>query len=533
MRKFTDLYTALDETNKTNQKIAALVEYFKAAPPEDAAWAVYFLSGGRPKRLINVRKLVGWAIEMADVPEWLFGESYEAVGDLGETIALLLPENTEGSTLPLHRWVEDRLLKLYDMNEEQQHAAMIEWWGELDSRQRLVLNKLITGAFRIGVSQRLMTRALSQVSGIDAGVVAHRLMGAWEPTAQFFKHLIASETHDADISRPYPFFLAYPVDSDLATLGDIADWQIEWKWDGIRSQLVRREGQSFLWSRGEDLITDRFPEVTEASASLPDGTVLDGELLPWKNDTVMPFAQLQRRIGRKDLGKRILSDVPVIFLAYDVIEGEGVDIREWPLSKRRELLARIIGEAGQTSLLLSPTVEAKSWEWMAELHAESRARNVEGFMIKRKDSPYRVGRQRGDWWKWKIEPYTVDAVLIYAQRGSGRRASLYTDYTFAVWDSGELVPFAKAYSGLTDAEIRQVDQFVRNNTIERFGPVHSVKPQLVFELGFEGIQQSKRHKSGIAVRFPRMLRWRHDLKAEQANTIEMVRALLPEAEEAG
>ena len=527
MRAFTDLYTALDETNKTNEKIAALVRYFSSTPPGDAAWAVYFLSGGRPKRLINVRKLADWAIELTGIPDWLFSESHEAVGDLAETIALLLPDTSKSTNLPLHTWVEDRLLKLYEMSEAEQREALIQWWQELDSQQRLVWNKLITGAFRIGVSQRLITRALSQVSGVEAGIIAHRLMGAWEPTAGFYKTLISTDTQDADISQPYPFFLAYPIEFDLAQLGSIQDWQIEWKWDGIRSQLIRRDGRSFLWSRGEDLITDRFPEVIEASASLPDGTALDGELLPWTDGAVMPFAQLQRRIGRKDLGKRILQDVPVIFLTYDVIEWQGEDIRDWPLTQRRELIEQIVSEAHKPSLLVSPLVSETSWEALAKLREESRARNVEGFMIKRKSSPYRVGRQRGDWWKWKIDPYSVDAVLIYAQRGSGRRASLYTDYTFAIWSDGELVPFAKAYSGLTDAEIRRVDQFVRNNTVERFGPVHSVKPQLVFELGFEGIQRSNRHKSGIAVRFPRILRWRHDKPPEEADTIETVKALLP------
>lgn len=531
MRHFTDLYTALDETNKTNQKIAALVKYFSNVPPEDAAWAVYFLSGGRPKRLINVRKLAEWAIEHAGISEWLFGESYEAVGDLAETIALLLPEATQTTDLPLHTWVEDRLLKLYEMSDDQQKDAMLQWWNEMDSQQRFVWNKLITGAFRIGVSQRLLTRALSTVSNVEAGVIAHRMMGAWEPTPAAFAKLISPDTHDADISQPYPYFLAYPMDFAITELGSIDEWQLEWKWDGIRAQLIRRDGQSFMWSRGEDLITDRFPEVAEASHVLPNGTVLDGELLPWKDGAVMPFAQLQRRIGRKDLGKRILQDVPVAFMAYDVIEWQGKDIREWRLEQRRELLMQIVTEADQDSLLISPIAQAATWDDLTRLRNESRARNVEGFMLKRRTSPYRVGRQRGDWWKWKIDPHSIDAVLIYAQRGSGRRASLYTDYTFAVWDNGELVPFAKAYSGLTDAEIRQVDSFVRNNTIERFGPVRAVKPQLIFELGFEGIQRSKRHKSGIAVRFPRILRWRHDLSTSEADSIQDVQALLPQETE--
>jgi DNA ligase 1 len=339
---------------------------------------------------------------------------------------------------------------------------------------------------------------------------------------------------DADLSRPYPFHLAHQIDFPLEDLGAIADWQAEWKWDGIRAQLIRRAGESFLWSRGEDLVSERFPEITTASFALPDGTVLDGEILPWKDNSVMPFAQLQRRIGRKTIGKKLLEEVPVVLLCYDVLEFAGEDIRSKPMRERRALLEKILAdlpEEAKKTLLLEPIVKAANWNELAEIRAESRNRKVEGFMLKRLDSPYRVGRPRGDWWKWKIDPLTIDAVLIYAQRGTGKRASLYTDYTFAVWNSGgELVPFAKAYSGLTDAEIRRVDRFVRDNTLETFGPVRSVVPKLVFELGFEGIQRSTRHKSGVAVRFPRILRWRDDKKPEDADSLAAIYAML-DAEE--
>jgi DNA ligase-1 len=355
-------------------------------------------------------------------------------------------------------------------------------------------------------------------------------MGNWEPTPDFYRMLISQDTEDADISRPYPFFLAHPVadeDDPSGDLGDLAQWQVEWKWDGIRAQLVCREGQVFLWSRGEELVTDAYPEVAEMAESLPDGTVLDGELLAWKGNEVQPFGQLQQRIGRKRLTKNLLEDVPVTFMAYDVLEFNGEDIREQPLEDRRRLLETLHVE--HVAFRLSPLVDAVSWDELARLRGESRDRKVEGFMLKRRGSPYRVGRKRGDWWKWKIEPYTVDAVMIYAQRGSGKRASLYTDYTFAVWDDdGELVPFAKAYSGLNDAEIRELDNWIRNNYRERFGPVRSVPPHHVMELGFEGIQRSKRHKSGVAVRFPRILRWRKDKPIEEADTLAMIKQLLPD-----
>jgi DNA ligase-1 len=529
MKAFAELYAALDETTKTNEKIAALTRYFSRVPPADAAWAAAFLIGRRPKRLLASRKLAQWAIEESGIPEWLFGECYHAVGDFAETIALLLPPAQSSSDLPLHYWIEERLLPLREADDEARHAALVSAWRDMDERQRFAWNKIITGEFRVGVSQSLVVRAVAAVGGLDAAIVSHRLMGDWQPTAAFWTQLVAPGTHkatrDADVSRPYPFFLAYPLEGPIEELGDIRQWQVEWKWDGIRAQLIRRNGRTFVWSRGEELMTDRFPELEALGAQLPEGVALDGEVLPWKNGAPLAFAQMQRRIGRKVLGPRILSEVPVVMVAYDLLELRGNDIRERPLEFRRAWLEDIAPP--DSALMVSPVVRADTWEDLTARRQEARARKVEGFMLKRLGSPYRVGRRRGDWWKWKIQPYSVDAVLIYAQPGHGRRASLFTDYTFGVWDGAKLVPFAKAYSGLTDDEIRQVDAFVRANTIEKFGPVRAVKPELVFELAFEGIQRSPRHRSGIAVRFPRMARWRTDKKAEDADTIETIRALLP------
>jgi len=528
VKAFADLYATLDETTKTNEKIAAMAGYFRSAPPEDIAWAVHFLIGRRPKRLIPTRDLVAWALEEANIPDWLFGESYQAVGDLAETIALLLPPAQATSSRSLHEWVEERLLPMRDWDDRARRESMVQAWREMSDRQRFVWNKLITGEFRVGVSQNLVVRALAEASGVDAKVLAHRLMGDWQPTADFGAQILAKTTADTDVSRPYPFCLAHPLEGAVEELGPVQEWQIEWKWDGIRSQLIRRQWRTFLWSRGEELITDRFPELAAAGALLPEGTVVDGEVLPWKDGAPLPFTQMQRRIGRKELGPKILSEVPVVLVAFDLLEHKGEDVREQPLEWRRAELERIVATAGSEShLTTSPLVTGASWEELKRTRDEARSRGVEGFMLKRRGSPYRVGRRRGDWWKWKINPYSVDAVLIYAQPGSGRRASLFTDYTFGVWDQSELVPFAKAYSGLTDDEIRQVDAFVRSNTIEKFGPVRRVKPELVFELAFEAIQRSGRHRSGIAVRFPRMARWRTDKKAAEADTIETVRALLP------
>ena len=528
MRRFGLLFSELDATTRTSEKVAAMVRYFADAPAADAAWAVHFLSGNRPKRLIGVRRLAAWAMAEADVPDWLFEECYSAVGDLAETIALLLPAATTMTDEPLHAWIEERLLPLGGADEAVQQREMLRAWRELDGTERFLWNKLITGAFRVGVSRNLVIRAVAGFSGIDEPTIAHRLTGNWEPTAAAFARLVASDTDDADLSRPYPFFLAYALEGDVAALGDVDDWQAEWKWDGIRAQLVRRRGRTFLWTRGEELVTERFPELAEAAALLPDGTVLDGEVLPWRDDAPLPFAQLQRRIGRTKLGPKILADVPVVLIAYDLLEHDGADVRDRPFTWRRDTLVALLEEVrGTDRFRISPVVTAATWAELSAAQSRAREESAEGLMLKRRDAPYGVGRRRGPWWKWKVEPFTVDAVLIYAQPGSGRRASLHTDCTFAVWnDDGELVPFAKAYSGLTDEELRRLDAWIRRNTIEKFGPVRHVKPEHVFELAFEGIQRSTRHKSGIAVRFPRILRWRTDKLPRDADSLETLRGLI-------
>jgi DNA ligase 1 len=538
MREFARLYAELDETTATNRKLDALQNYFRHAAPENAAWAVYFLAGGKPRQAVPSKLLRQYAIEYAGLDEWLFDESYAAVGDMAETIAHILPAPTRHSDVGLAVWMEERIGPLRGADPGTIRAALFDYWDELTWRERFLFVKLIGGGFRVGVSKLLVTRALAAIAAVDAKLIAQRLMG-WtdgrvKPTAAGFLQLIAAQSDDEHKQRggqPYPFFLAHQLNADPATLGDMGHWQVEWKYDGIRAQLVRRGGQNFLWSRGEDLITERFPEL--AALSLPEGTVVDGEVLVWTaGDAPAPFADLQKRIGRKTLSAKLLAELPAVLLAYDLLELDGVDLRALPQHERRALLETLVTGAAQPQLRISPLVAADSWEDLGKLRAESRARGVEGMMLKARDAQYGVGRTKdvGTWWKWKIDPYAVDAVLIYAQAGSGRRASLYTDYTFAVWDGeGEerkLVPFAKAYSGLTDAEIRQVDNAIRKTTVEKFGPVRSVKPTMVFEIGFEGIALSTRHKAGIAVRFPRILRRRDDKTVEEADTLDTLKGLL-------
>ncbi|MEM1449435.1 MAG: ATP-dependent DNA ligase [Planctomycetota bacterium] len=528
MRRFHALFRALDTTRRTSRKEAALVEYFQSAPDEDAAWAAHLLLGRKGRRAVNTRLLREWAAEASGQPLWLVEESYDAVGDLAETIALLVETDREGARgepPTLARFVEKRVIGLAALEEDEKKALVLDTWRLLDEGERFLFHKLISGGFRVGVAKGIVARALATVAGVDKATMLHRLAGRWEPTADAWRALMADDD-GGDPLRPYPFFLAHPVPDELAEIGDAAEYQAEWKWDGIRAQAVRRGDEAVLWSRGEDLVNSGFPEIVEDVARLPRGTVVDGELLAWKDDGPLGFHALQRRIQRKSVGKKLRAEVPVRLVAYDLLEADGEDLRALPTVERRARLEQLVQDASLPHLGIADVVEGTTWDDLAAARATSRERGVEGLMLKRRDAPYGAGRVRGPWWKWKIDPLTIDTVLVYAQRGHGRRASLYTDYTLAVWDDGALVPVAKAYSGLSDAEIRRVDAFVRRHITERFGPVRVVAPELVFEIAFEGIQPSPRHKSGIALRFPRIARWREDKAPADADTLDSVRALM-------
>jgi DNA ligase-1 len=564
MKRFARLFAELDATTATSAKVDALKRYFAAAAPRDAAWAVYFLAGGKPRQVVPIGLLGELACRIAGIDAWLFDACYQAVGDFAETVAHVLPPPARESDLGLAEWVEERLLPLRGLAPEEQTGRVASYWDELDAAGRFLLNKLIGGGFRVGVSKLLVQRALAEGANVDAKLVAQRMMGYTDgrasPSAERYAQLTANaEAGPLDLGQPYPFFLAHQLDiapADFAAkLASPQDWIVEWKYDGIRAQLVRRASQAWIWSRGEELVTERFPEIVAAAKPLPNGTVLDGEVVVWKDGKVASFNLLQQRIGRKTLTKKVLADAPVGFIAYDILELGGVDLRERPQGERRGLLEQLV--ADHSAIHLSPVETRATWEALAELRRESRARGVEGFMLKHRQARYGTGRRKqddlagGTWWKWKIDPLSVDCVLVYAQAGHGRRASVYTDYTFAVWsrtprdaaeaeavvdaiarreppapEAPQLVAFAKAYSGLTDEEFKVVDRVIRQTTLEKFGPVRSVKPSLVFELGFEGINRSTRHKSGIAVRFPRMLRIRDDKSLHEADTMQSLEALL-------
>ncbi|MEJ6402518.1 ATP-dependent DNA ligase [Yoonia sp. 2307UL14-13] len=525
MKDFATLFTRIDESTKTTVKTAALADYFRTADPSDKLWTIALFTGRRPKRTITATRLREWAAEVAGLPDWLFDESYNIVGDLAETIALVLPPAEQDDDQSLTFWI-NKIKTLSTLEEDERKAGILQAWNSLPTTQRFLFTKLLTGGFRIGVSAKLITRALAQATGQPEPELTHKLMGNWTPDTATWESLIEADDPTADLSRPYPFYLAYQLDS-LDDLGEPSDWNAERKWDGIRGQLIIRGGEHHLWSRGEDLMTDRFPELAQLKDYLPDGTVIDGEILAFADEKPLSFNALQKRIGRKTVPKKLLTESPVVLMAYDLLEHDGKDIRETALKERRNHLKTLINEApSESPIRLSSAVDFTTWDDLAKARAQSRDIGAEGLMLKRLDSPYLSGRKRGDWWKWKIDPLTIDAVMIYAQAGHGRRANLFTDYTFAVRAGNDLVPFTKAYSGLTDAEFREITSWVRKNTLQRFGPVRQVPPEHVFEIAFEGIQASPRHKSGVALRFPRMSRWRRDKPVDEANTLEDLKEML-------
>jgi len=527
MQRFTALYDRLDATSGADAKVAALIDYLRAAPPGDAAWAVFLLSGQRLQRIVPPRAVRNWGRAASGLPGWLFDECFETVGDLAETIALLVGgARGEGSSTSLEAWVEERLLGLREVGPETQRARLVGWWRSEPPATVFLLVEMLTGALRVGVSAAMVVRAVAEVASLDRPVVAHRLSGQWRPTAAAFDRLVAVDEGESDPARPYPFYLASPLEGRPADLGPLGAWQAEWKWNGIRGQLVRRAREVFLWSRGEELLTKRFPEIVDAASRLADGTVLDGEVLAWLDGRPLPFGVLQQRIGRKRVSGKTLAEAPVAFMAFDLLEVDGNDVRGRPLSWRRERLDAVLADLDRR-LVSSPVVHAEDWGSLEKARTTARDRGVEGLVLKRLTSIYRVGRRKGDWWKWKVDPYSVDAVLIYAQPGHGGQAKLLTDYTFAVWgDDDRLVPVAKASSGLTHDDIARLDRWIRRHTVDRFGPVRAVEPRWVFELHFEGIRESRRHASGLAVQVPRIARWREDKGVEEADSLVRLQELL-------
>jgi DNA ligase-1 len=525
MKHFAELINALESTNKTNAKIDAIIDYLERAPDDDKVWFIALFTGKRPKRNVNTNYMKEWALEITGLPFWLFQESYSSVGDLGETISLILPPPDEKIERTLSQWMHD-IISLKGMSDDEKKDFVLRSWNGLDYTERLIFNKLLGGSFRIGVSDKTLINALTKFTDQESSTLMHSLMGKWVPDEVSFRELISAENINPDNSKPYPFCLAYPLEKELEDLGTPDEWLIEYKWDGIRGQIIRRNDEVFIWSRGEELITEQFPEIAEVVQQMKGNFVIDGEILAVKDNKVLNFNELQKRLNRKTLTKKMLSEIPIQVFAYDILELENTDLREKPIAARRAMLEELLLNEKPENIQLSQSIDFENWTDLNRIRENSRDINSEGLMLKQKNSFYHSGRKKGDWWKWKINPLTIDAVLIYAQKGSGRRSAYYTDYTFAVKNGDALVTIAKAYSGLTDKEIMEVSRFVNKNAIEKFGPVRTVKAELVFEIAFEGIGFSNRHKSGVALRFPRILRWRKDKTVNEIDDLEEIKKLI-------
>jgi DNA ligase 1 len=526
MQSFVKLFLEIDQTTKTSEKVKYLSDYFSSAiSDEDKLWTVAIFSHRRPPRAINSTQLRKWTSLKAQIPLWLFEDTYHIVGDLAETMSLLTPPPTRVDQISLSDYIKEAIA-LKKLDDEDKKQRLFYLWEGMNVDTRFLFNKILTGGFRIGVSQNLITKALALSTQQDESIVAHRIMGDWSPAKKTWKELLLDENITSDLSKPYPFYLAYALEGEVGDLGDCIDWAAEYKWDGIRGQIIIRSGKVYVWSRGEELVTDKFPEF-ETLGLLPYDVVIDGEIVVRKDQKLGTFNDLQVRIGRKSVSQKLRNETPVSLIAYDLLEFQGKDIRSFTYLERRSKLEIVLQDIDLPELIsLSQSYTDDTWEKVTWRRDQASMLRAEGIMLKRLNSIYQDGRKRGDWWKWKIDPFTVDAVMIYAQRGHGRRANLFTDFTFAIWQDDVLVPFAKAYSGLTDEEFRSISEFVKNNTIERFGPVNKVEPALVFELAFEGIAKSSRHKSGIAVRFPRIKAWRKDKKPQEADKLENLLFLL-------
>lgn len=525
MKNFAQLIAGLENTNKTLAKKELLIRYFTEADAEDKLWVVALFTGKRPRRPVKSGQMREWCMEIANIPEWLFQESYTSVGDLSETMALLIQNESSSSEKPLHVWMKE-IIALRNMSDLEKQIYVVESWFQLNQAERFVFNKLIGGSLRIGVSKNGIVNALAEFSGKDKNEIMHALVGKWQPGEISFDELIAGDHVNTDLSKPYPFCLAYALDKEIEELGPEKNWMAEYKWDGIRGQVIRRDNEIYIWSRGEELVTDQFPELVEEFKDWQGDFVLDGEILAVKDGEILNFNSLQKRLNRKVISAKMLKDVPIQFFAYDCLEYHGEDLRTQALSRRREVLEQIFKQNVAIRSKISNALSFENWTDLPEVRANARTINSEGLMLKDMGSIYHAGRKKGDWWKWKVDPLTIDAVMIYAQRGSGRRSGHYTDYTFAVRTDEGLVTVAKAYSGLTNEEIKEVSKFVNKNATEKFGPVRTVPPELVFEIAFEGIALSNRHKSGVALRFPRIQRWRKDKSAADIDHIDQVKALI-------
>ena len=527
MRQFAALIRKLELSSRQNEKVLVLSAYFQEAAEKDRVWAIALLSQRRPSRTMTLRQMKKWALEFSGIPEWLFEESYQIVGDLAETIALILPPPTGQAEQGLSHWIET-ITELKGRASEAQKALVFKSWEVLDKAERFQFNKLVTGSFRVSVSQRLMTRALSLATGMPETVLAHRISGGWDPESTAFQDLVREQSPTEEAGRPYPFQRIHPLEEGPNVLGETSGYLIDWKWEGIRCQLIRRSSNSFIWSEKGELITGAFPAIASALDNFPEGLVLDGEIVIMQDAGVGPASGIEKRLGMKKPGPKALRELPAAFIAFDILEREGTDLRDRPLLERKQQLLDLAGQVDATGevILFSDPLPVNDWADVAGFRAEARNMRADGLLIKKRELPYRSGDVEGPWLHWKPEAHTINALLIYATRGQGGSTRQYTDLSFAVWAGDQLVPFTRTIEGLPEEDMAELSSWIRENTVERFGPVRSVRAEQVFEIAFEGIEPSSRHRSGLILRSPRILRWCRGLTPDRAGKLSSLKKLL-------
>lgn len=524
MKRFAELCAILESTANAREKMAALTVYFQDAPPPDAIWAIRLLLGWKPSRIATSQTLRRWARECVQFPDWLFEESCAAVGNLLETLALLIPLPDTPGDVPLHVRMQRDLLPLRDLTENEQRAAVSAAWTQMDAQQRFVWNTLLTGGFRPHVSEKTLIRALSAWRGLPTTVLACRLKQEWEPTVAGYRALFSHDIAALDSSQLYPFQRWYEEPPARGASGAIGDWRIDWHRNGMRAQLIKRGSSVFLWSDDHVIVNDTFPEICEAMAAMTDGTVLDGVITAWSADGPLHRAELERRMKRKRLTKKFKHEVPVRYWVYDLLEIQGEDVRTQPFRQRIHQAAGIIPTEVGSVIHLAEPLEAASWHRLHALRNDARRHGADGVLLRRWTASACPSTRKADQWRvWKADPLTAPVVLVYVQALNAASGQRSVEGTFAAWDGGDLVPVAKTSAGFSDEDVNAIEEFAKQHTVERFGPVRSLKAELVFTLAFDSVSLSTRRKSGLVLHHPRVAGRLLDASIHDAERIAILR----------
>jgi len=541
MKAFADLWATLEGQLSEARSAQILARYLQQTSAEDAAWAIYLLCGKKPKKLLSARELVEYFLQTSGTPGWLFWESDDVVGDVNETIALLNDtfmdetasqqnrnENSHPQQNSLAFWMENQLNTLAEVAQSQRPAFLGNCWQKLGYREAFIINRILTGTWKSNLPLKTIAQALSIVSGQEPMTLMHRLKADWLPNKVFYAKLIAEDQPTFQTEQKFSFGEFKPLEeSSIESLGAVEDWWLAWQWEGLRVQCIRRADDCFLWSQNGELVTDRFPELHEMAQKLPEGTILEGVIVACSGQAPLPLADLQPRLGGKSVNRKMMESCPVAFVATDLQLLANEDMRNLPAQQRKTRLAQLANDIG-FPLVHFPRIEIDQWAHARKLLQEARQHHAEGLSLQRLNSPYPIQNQQADWWSWKVQPHTINAILLYAKMEmAGRSQKQTTEYTFAVWHEDQLVPVARTGIGLPPEEAELLDGWIRANTYERFGPVRSVEPFHVYEIAFDGITPSKRHKCGFVLREPRIINPRPHTPIEEASRLEDLHRLLP------